>query len=102
MGILQRKLKMTQVCSRQIGLRGLAIMLALLASATVGLSQAQVDPRTSNVTAARTTTSVVIDDSARLITEFEVNGLKVLLKRREANQTVVAGLYIHGGSRNIN
>ena len=102
MGILQRKLKMTQVCSRQIGLRGLAIMLALLASATVGLSQAQVDPRTSNVTAARTTTSVVIDDSARLITEFEVNGLKVLLKRREGNQTVVAGLYIRGGSRNIN
>src|SRR6185436_17549773 len=40
-------------------------------------------------------------DAAALVTEFDVNGLKVLVKRREGNQTVVAGLFIKGGSRNI-
>jgi len=40
-------------------------------------------------------------DAAALVTEFDVNGLKVLVKRREGSQTVVAGLFIKGGSRNI-
>ncbi|HEY0431540.1 MAG TPA: pitrilysin family protein, partial [Pyrinomonadaceae bacterium] len=40
-------------------------------------------------------------DTARLVTEFDVNGLKVLVKRREGNQTVVAGLFIKGGARNV-
>ena len=40
-------------------------------------------------------------DSLRLVTEFEVNGLKVLVKRREGSQTVVAGLFMRGGSRNV-
>lgn len=35
------------------------------------------------------------------ITEFDVNGLKVLVKRRTASQTVAAGLFIRGGSSNI-
>jgi zinc protease len=39
--------------------------------------------------------------AAALVTEFDVNGLKVLVKRREGSQTVVAGLFIRGGSRNI-
>ena len=42
-----------------------------------------------------------VADSAALVTEFDVNGLKVLVKRREGSQTVVAGLFIKGGSRNI-
>ncbi|HEU4598024.1 MAG TPA: pitrilysin family protein [Pyrinomonadaceae bacterium] len=40
-------------------------------------------------------------EAARLVTEFEVNGLKVLVKRREGSQTVVAGLFLRGGSRNV-
>jgi zinc protease len=40
-------------------------------------------------------------DAAALVTEFDVNGLKVLVKRREGSQTVVAGLFIKGGARNI-
>jgi predicted Zn-dependent peptidase len=40
-------------------------------------------------------------DAARLVTEFEVNGLKVLVKRREKSQSVVAGLFFRGGSRNV-
>src|SRR5262245_57647286 len=43
----------------------------------------------------------VIARQASLITEFDVNGLKVLVKRREGSQTVAAGLYIRGGVENI-
>ncbi len=42
-----------------------------------------------------------VDDSQQSVTEFEVNGLKVLVKRRESNQSVVAGLFLRGGARNI-
>jgi predicted Zn-dependent peptidase len=38
---------------------------------------------------------------ASLVTEFEVNGLKVLVKRREGSQTVAAGLFIRGGVENV-
>ena len=38
---------------------------------------------------------------AALVTEFDVNGLKVLIKRRAGSQTVAAGLFLRGGSRNI-
>jgi len=40
-------------------------------------------------------------DVTRYVTEFEVNGLKVLVKRREGTQTVVAGLFLRGGARNV-
>jgi predicted Zn-dependent peptidase len=36
-----------------------------------------------------------------LVTEFDVNGLKVLVKRRSGSQTVAAGLFVRGGARNI-
>jgi zinc protease len=39
--------------------------------------------------------------AAALVTEFDVNGLKVLIKRRPGSQTVAAGLFLRGGSRNI-
>ncbi len=38
---------------------------------------------------------------AALVTEFDVNGLKVLVKKRAGSQTVSAGLFLRGGSRNI-
>src|SRR5688572_13856863 len=43
----------------------------------------------------------VVAKQAALVSEFEVNGLKVLLKRREGSLTVAAGLFIRGGSTNI-
>jgi zinc protease len=43
----------------------------------------------------------VVAKQAALVTEFEVNGLKVLIKRREGSLTVAAGLFVRGGSRNI-
>ena len=44
---------------------------------------------------------LITSDPAALVTEFDVNGLKVLVKRREGNQTVVAGLFLKGGARNV-
>jgi len=41
------------------------------------------------------------DAQAALVTEFDVNGLKVLVKKRAGSQTVAAGLFLRGGSRNI-
>jgi zinc protease len=38
---------------------------------------------------------------AAQITEYDVNGLKVLLKRRVGGLTVAAGLFLRGGSRNL-
>ena len=40
-------------------------------------------------------------EAAALVTEFEVNGLKVLVKRRAGSQSVAAGLFLRGGVRNI-
>ena len=42
-----------------------------------------------------------VADQVALVTEFEVNGLKVLVKRRPNAPTVAARLFIRGGSRNI-
>lgn len=42
-----------------------------------------------------------IADQANLVTEFEVNGLKVLVKRRANAPTIAAGLFIRGGARNL-
>lgn len=44
----------------------------------------------------------IVAKQAALVTEFEVNGLKVLVKRREGSLTVAAGLFVRGGTRNIN
>src|SRR5947208_10801612 len=44
----------------------------------------------------------VIARQAALVSEFDVNGLKVLVKRREGSLTVAAGLFIRGGASNIN
>ena len=37
---------------------------------------------------------------APLVTEFDVNGLKVLIKKRSSSQTVSAGLFFRGGTSN--
>ena len=47
------------------------------------------------------TVGSVVAKQAALVSEFDVNGLKVLLKRREGSLTVAAGLFIRGGATNI-
>src|ERR1043166_1954207 len=48
------------------------------------------------------TVQSVVAKQAALVSEFDVNGLKVLLKRRDGSLTVAAGLFVRGGSENIN
>lgn len=67
-------------------IRSTARLLLILSFA--GLSFAQ----TANTSSA---------SGAAQVTEFEVNGLKVLVKRRPASPTVAAALFIRGGARNI-
>jgi zinc protease len=51
---------------------------------------------------AQTTARASIKDQAALVSEFDVNGLKVLVKRRANVPTVSAGLFVRGGARNLN
>lgn len=53
----------------------------------------------SGAISAQSTTNVA--DQAALVSEFDVKGLKVLVKRRASAPTVAAGLFIRGGARNI-
>ena len=51
---------------------------------------------------AEQTAQSVVAKQAALVSEFDVNGLKVILKRREGSLSVAAGLFIRGGTTNIN
>src|SRR5580765_1567746 len=81
-------------------LRVAALLLFLVSVAAPLVAQeapaAGVAPRAMAVAKAP-----AVSDEAALVSEFDVNGLKVLVKRREGSQTVVAGLFIKGGARNI-
>jgi zinc protease len=70
------------------------VLCLLLTVAPAAAQTAQPAPQTADV-------QTVIARQASLVSEFEVNGLKVLVKRREGSQTVAAGLFLKGGSRNI-
>jgi predicted Zn-dependent peptidase len=73
----------------------------LLTLFTVPLWQPAHAQTTQTGTAAPDFQSVIARQAA-LVSEFEINGLKVLVKRREGSQTVAAGLFIRGGVENIN
>ena len=88
------------------------VLLAVLALATLIPGRAAFvfaqRPQAASATQQPATTVPAQVDYGRLaaaaaaqVTEFEVNGLKVLVKRREGSLTASAGLYIRGGSTNI-
>src|ERR1043165_4322355 len=72
---------------------GLAFTLALFSSLPA-FAQTTPAPQTPDLQG-------LIARQAALVTEFDVNGLKVLVKRRAGSQTVATGLFLRGGSRNI-
>jgi len=82
----------------QINLKWLFLPIAICLF-TAALAPAQTPTQTQ--TAAPDFQSVIARQAA-LVTEFDVNGLKVLVKRREGSLTVAAQLYIRGGVENIN
>jgi len=67
-----------------------AVMTAILVCAAIAVSQAQTT-RADEFSA----------QAAAAVTEFDVNGLRVIVKRRPSAPTVAGGLYIRGGARNI-
>jgi zinc protease len=81
-----------KVVSRQSSAvsRYVLLTFVILSFVSAGFAQAPAEGRITN-----------ISEQAALVTEFEVGGLKVLVKRRESAPTVAAGLFIRGGARNI-
>jgi len=75
-----------------------ALLMATLMIAGTGTSKAAQEGKAQ----AQQTVQSVVAKQASLVTEFDVNGLKVLLKRREGSLTVAAGLFFRGGASNIN
>lgn len=63
--------------------RYLLSLSVVLIAAAVGLAQSVGSPS--------------IDQQTRLVTELNINGLKVLVKRRVGAPTVAAGLFVRGG-----
>jgi len=80
----------------------LALLVFTLLFAQASLVNAQQNPLPREAALGLQNTQSLVARQAALVSEFEVNGLKVLLKRREGSLTVAAGLFIKGGSRNIN
>jgi len=77
------------------------LIAMLFVVGAVSSSAQQAKPQGPQVQAQQSIQSVVANQAA-LVSDFEVNGLKVLLKRREGSLTVAAGLFIRGGASNIN
>ncbi|HNU07856.1 MAG TPA: pitrilysin family protein, partial [Pyrinomonadaceae bacterium] len=69
-----------------VGRRLAFLLLTMTLAASAAMAQAGGAPRSA--------------DGASQVTEFEVNGLKVLVKRRPNAETVAAGLFVRGGVRN--
>src|SRR6478735_76948 len=67
--------------------RILAAAFAALVIATAGYAQQVTTPD--------------ISAQAASVTEFDVNGLKVILRRRASAPTVAVGLFLRGGVRNL-
>lgn len=71
---------------------GLLIVLFVTGASMADGQSATASPLVRNQTITSPTANV---------TEFDVGGLKVLVKRRTGSQTVAGGLFIRGGIRNI-
>lgn len=82
---------------------GTSVLVTVTLALAVSVAAiAQTGGKSNVPTADPQTVQSVIAKQAALVSEFEVNGLKVLLKRREGSLTVSAGLFIRGGAKNIN
>lgn len=77
------------------------ILTAMLLVAGTQSSLATQQGKSQAAPEQQTVPSIVAKQAA-LVSEFDVNGLKVLVKQREGSLTVAAGLFIRGGSKNIN
>ncbi|HWV56539.1 MAG TPA: pitrilysin family protein [Longimicrobiales bacterium] len=74
------------------------VALAPLAASSAGLALTFAAVLAAPVVAHA---QVTAQDRAHLVTEFDVNGLQVLVKQREGSQTAVAALFFRGGAANL-
>ncbi len=84
---------------RRAGWRRVAIwtvVAALFVGSAAGVSAQSVQSAPASEAA-----SLQVRDALRAVTEFDVNGLKVLVKRRAGSQTVAAGLFLRGGVQHM-
>src|SRR5438270_4644804 len=93
------KCQMRNDRSLSIRMKCLWFTLSLLACTSVAFAQTPTSPPAQ--TPAPPDFQSVIARQAWLVSEFDVNGLKVLVKRREGSQTVSVQLYIRGGVENV-
>jgi zinc protease len=56
----------------------------------------------SGISSVYAQVSLNAEAQTKLVSEFEINGLKVIFKRRTSSPTIAAGLFIRGGVQNIN
>jgi zinc protease len=91
---MQQRKETTRFKTGGLLLTAACLLLTLLSPATLAQS-------TQSSQATTPDFQSVIARQAALVSEFEINGLKVLVKRREGSQTVATGLFIRGGVRNI-
>jgi len=82
-------------------LTSVMMVTLLVVSGTQAAQTTQSGKATGKADAPQSVQSVVAKQ-ASLVSEFDINGLKVLMKRREGSLTVAAGLFIRGGASNIN
>jgi zinc protease len=94
----------TQSRARRLAPTVSLLLLAFLSWTYSALGGQQSATARAAAVQAQNTESIqdIVAKQAALVSEFEVNGLKVLMKRRAGSLTVAAGLFIRGGTRNIN
>jgi zinc protease len=100
LAIQTEKIVATRFSTNWLSLRVAALALFLV-SVAAPLAAQESHPAAIAPQPVAITKPLIFSDAASLVTEFDVNGLKVLVKRRTGSQTVVAGLFIKGGVRNI-
>ena len=86
-----------ETCPKRNGKRRFLMLTALCLLLGLSVASAQ----TPAPAPAAPDYQSVIARQASQVTEFDVNGLKVLVKRREGSQTVAIQLYIRGGAGNL-
>src|SRR5262249_40796771 len=95
----QRELKMKSEEYPMTNIRIRAVLATLGSGFTLSGAGPQNPPPAPQTSAPDF--QAVIARQGSLVTEFDANGLKVLVKRREGSQTVAVQLYIQGGAGNI-
>lgn len=115
-------MNMTRASVREFALQLAAALMLAVAAVSAQAQSAPVQPRTSPAPTPAPSVmpapvpsigaAVALAPDARrvqeiaataeaLVTEFDVNGMKVLIKRRPGSQTVAGGLFLRGGARNV-